>query len=138
MIGRNAAELLLTPPFSHLHPVFNVSLLMPVQNPSLPQPPSEPQPIPASVPSSAHWIAISLILGHRVTPSGHEYLLRSTHQGAESDVWVPIHLISRGMDPYIQLYHETHWSAPHPPWDTFEDPTCADLGFTASEPNLTP
>ncbi|KAG0139772.1 hypothetical protein CROQUDRAFT_111451 [Cronartium quercuum f. sp. fusiforme G11] len=80
MVGRNAAELQLSPPYRRLHPVFNVSLLMPAKDPSftfLPEPADLALPHALGT-SIARWIAVALILEHRAGFAGHEYLLRGS------------------------------------------------------------
>ncbi|KAG0145340.1 hypothetical protein CROQUDRAFT_93947 [Cronartium quercuum f. sp. fusiforme G11] len=38
----------------------------------------------------------------------------TTIPGSENDVRVPLQLLSRGLDIYVQAYHELHWDAPRP------------------------
>ncbi|KAG0143899.1 hypothetical protein CROQUDRAFT_95759 [Cronartium quercuum f. sp. fusiforme G11] len=136
MVGRNAAELQLTPPYQRLHPVFNVPLLMPAKDPSLtllPNPADLASPYTLGN-SLAHWMVVSRILRHGVGHTKHEYLLRGATQDMENDVWVSLGRISRGLDIHVCAYHDLHWRLPRLDWDVSTDCSRPDLEFVASRP----
>lgn len=106
MVGQNAAELKLPPSYSRLHPVFNVSLLMPyVANPAeaevaLAAPALDTEQFLVS------WATTRFILGYRLMGSDlHEYLLRDEEVDGLNDEWRLLTTISPNLDPFLQTFH---------------------------------
>lgn len=106
MIGRNAAELILPANLSRLHPVFNVSLLMPyVENlsPLTDTPPLDPQ---AFFDDFVDWGATTYILNYRTDGHGmHEYLVRGLDASGLDDGWQNISTIPHSLDPFLRQFH---------------------------------
>lgn len=138
IVGKNAVRLILSDEYSRLHPVFNVSLIMPYFTESM----SLPEKLITADISDAQsfkfitdWVAIELIVDHRVQDSSHEYLLRATiNSGTEDDFWVPLDNISKDLDPFIQRFHEIHWDHSRPSWLNFFSASRPDRGLVA-KPN---
>lgn len=88
MIGKNAAELDLPHNMSRIHPVFNVSLLMPYvdeSSPTLDPPPENPQDF---FDEFLDWGTVTYILDHRVSQDGiHKYLVRGLNKSGLNDGW---------------------------------------------------
>lgn len=106
MVGKNSAELELTQAFSQLHPVFNVSLLMPFismdkNHPTVPQ-----QLEDSFVEDFIDWASISYILDHRcLSPNIHEYLIRDTDPYGLNDEWRLLTTLSPHLDQFLQNFH---------------------------------
>lgn len=134
MVGKNAVRLALSPEYARVHPVFNVSLVMPVIgdvtnfNETLLH---EKQYLPRDDVSITRWLSVDVILDHRFSDGQHEYLLRTESTGI-NDTWVSIGHISRGLDEFIQAFHEIHPNRIRPTWDIFEDLTRPDIGYLAN------
>lgn len=106
MVGSNAAELSLPRSYARLHPVFNVSLLMPYvreqeEAVSIPDPP----PL-ASDQVLVDWAAARFILNYRYSGSDlHEYLIRDEEVSGLNDEWPLLSTISTNLDPFLQAFH---------------------------------
>lgn len=106
MIGKNAVRLILPNEYLILHPVFNVSLIMPYFSGSSHL--SEKENTNDIYDAQAlkfitDWVAVELIIDHRFKDSSHEYLLRAAiHSGTEDDFCVSLDNITKAMDPFIQ------------------------------------
>lgn len=94
MIGKNAVKLVLPDEDSRLHPGFDVSLIMPyfckvplTMKGLLADEISDTDALRYLV----DWVAIEMIVDHRVENTTHQYLLRASVQsGKEDDFWVPL------------------------------------------------
>lgn len=76
MIGKNAAELILLANFSRLHPVFNVSLLMPFVADATGILPESTTTQADFVQDFVAWASFTYVLDYRKLPGDiHEYLL---------------------------------------------------------------
>lgn len=105
MVGSNAAELAVPKAYSRLHPVFNVTLLMPfVPAPHQPHTVSTvPRPFEEAF---TRWVSGRFILDYRcLTPGLHEYLLRDEELSGLNDEWRLLSLISPNLDPFLQDFH---------------------------------
>lgn len=107
MVGRNAAELELPHTYSQLHPVFNVSLLMPYVGID-----KQPPPVPnASQPDVLNqfvdWASMSYVLNYRcLTPDTHEYLLCGQDPTPLDDEWRLLTTLSPHLDLFWQCFHQ--------------------------------
>lgn len=134
MVGKNAVELSLSSEYARIHPVFNVSLVMPVINEITEHQVILPETVLPRTNediSIARWLSVEVILDHRLSHLQHEYLLRTESTGI-NDTWVSLHHISRGLDEFIQAFHEIHPDHVRPRWDVFEDLSRPDIGYLAS------
>lgn len=104
MVGSNAAELKLPPDLQRLHPVFNVSLLMPFAG-TLMQEDSRQR---------AHWRdllirdeqAIKTIVDYRVDATGvHEYLVKLDGCSDLDALWMPLSTIPLHLDTFLKRFH---------------------------------
>lgn len=133
MVGKNAVELTLSSEYARIHPVFNVALVMPVSKEEA-TPESEIRHGTLSNYkegfSIARWLSVEVILDHRIVANQHEYLLRTEPTGI-NDAWVSIQYISRGLDEFIQAFHEMHTDRIRPSWRVFEDLSRPDVGYLA-------
>lgn len=105
MVGKNAAELELTKAFSRLHPVFNVSLLMPFH--SQDKDPVVPHQLDDTfVEDFVDWASILYILGYRcLSPGIHEYLIRNDDSSGLNDEWRMLTTLSPHLDQFLQRFH---------------------------------
>lgn len=136
MIGKNAVRLILPAEYSRIHPVFNVSLIMPYFQ-------KDSQVARSEIPNTdisdrealsylVNWISVSLIIDHRFSRGFHEYLLRShSTTNEDDDFWVPLQQISTSLDPFIQRFHEIHWDHHRPNWQEFSSAVRVDKGLAA-------
>lgn len=129
MVGKNAAELKLPQNMSRIHPVFNISLLMPfVDIPShgSAMPPRNPQDF---FEDFVEWGAITSILDYRLSQQGvHKYLVRGLDSSGLDDGWRELHTIPSTFDTYLRRFHKrSPRYGPGPP------PTC--LGYTQPTPS---
>lgn len=121
MVGENAAELELPPGYSRLHPVFNVSLLMPfVSSPSNPSTPNRTPPLDP-VQALVNWASARFILDYRQPRSDlHEYLVRDEEVSGLNDEWRLLSTISPNLDPFLRTFHEqSPHLGPGPPADVW-------------------
>lgn len=106
MIGKNAAELLLPDNVSRIHPVFNISLLMPFVDTT-----SRPLEIPPKNPQDffdefVEWGDITYILDYRRTHDGiHEYLVRGLDASGLDDGWQELTTFPISLDSYLRRFH---------------------------------
>lgn len=121
MIGRNAAELDLPPNMSRLHPVFNVSLLMPFTDATTTEcdPPRNPQDF---FEDFVDWGPITYILDYCVSRNGiHEYLVRGLDESGLDDGWRELTTFPPTLDPYLQRFHAlSPGHGPGPPQEAWE------------------
>lgn len=108
MIGKNVVELALTPQFSRLHPVFNVSLLMPFVS----QGPSEAvEPNITGrdfVTDFLDWATTEYIMDYRCQSTDiHEYLIRDHGASVLDDEWKLLTTLSPHCDQFLRRFHET-------------------------------
>lgn len=114
MVGTNAARLDLGKAYSRLHPVFNVSLLMPYVDPlstgrSAPVAPSLSIFDASPLPPIRDWRHVAGILDFRVRgKQSPEYLLRWVNGTPSDDTWVPLHDVSSDLDPYFLAFHQKY------------------------------
>lgn len=105
MVGKNAAQLSLTHEYRMLHPIFNVSLLMP----AVFSRESRTDMMASSDSRMLGWLAVRSILVHNRDQYGnHKYLLWWTGRGYHEDSWVKLGNISTGMDRYLEEWHRIH------------------------------
>lgn len=111
MVGENAVELKLPPSYSRLHPVFNVSLIMPFKT-------NDPDgnwtvraPALDTTQVLVDWVSARFILGYR-QPQWHlhEYLIRDGDGSGLGDEWRPLSMISTNLDPFLRDFHQ---QSPH-------------------------
>lgn len=104
MVGSNAAELELPRPLQRLHPVFNVSLLMPFVGDSTVQPTRAP----------SRWLELAIqdeariktVLDYRVDATGvHEYLVKLGDTSDLDAVWMPLSTIPLHLDTFLERFH---------------------------------
>lgn len=136
MIGKNAVRLVLPPEYSRLHPVFNISLVMPYFQKdsivSIPEVPRTDISDQDALRFLVNWVSVALIVDHRVSNGSHEYLLRShSSSNGENDFWVPLQQISTSLDPFLQRFHEIHWDYSRPKWEDFFSVKRFDKGLAA-------
>ena len=109
MIGKNAAELELTAAYSRLHPVFNVSLLMPYigEDPSiLSNATDAPLFQDDLLGHFVDWAAVTYVLDYRcLTPGVHEYLIRGQDLSDLNDEWRLLTTFSPHLDMFLQQFH---------------------------------
>lgn len=136
MVGKNAVELSLSAEYARIHPVFDVALVMPVHDPAdlihrnVPGIDPPQAQVRLEEGRMARWLVVDLIMDHRLTVDGHQYLLRTEPTGV-NDAWVSLQYISRGLDHFIQAYHEIHDEHARPSYDVFEDLSRPDVGYLA-------
>lgn len=133
MVGKNAVRLALSPEYARVHPVFNVSLVMPVIRDDIEiggELLYETQPLTREEFSIAIWLSVDVILDHRVSEGQHKYLLQTESMGI-NNTWVSMGHISRGLDEFIQAFHEIHPNHVRPSWNLFEDLSRPDVGYLA-------
>lgn len=106
MVGDNAVELRLPPGYSRLHPVFNISLIMPYVPDPLAISPTEISPPLANNRALVDWAATRFILNYK-TGAGdlHWYLLRDEKLTGLNDEWRLLSTISTNLDPFLQTFH---------------------------------
>lgn len=106
MIGKNAVELELTPAYSRLHPVFNVSLLMPYLPSDTSPPPQILDPVKDFPQNFVDWASTAFILAYRcLQPGVHEYLIRGQDPSALNDEWRLLTMLSPDLDPFSKQFH---------------------------------
>lgn len=106
MIGKNAVELELTPAYSRLHPVFNVSLLMPYLPSDTSPPPQILDPVKDFPQNFVDWASTAFILAYRcLQPGVHEYLIRGQDPSALNDEWRLLTMLSPDLDPFLKQFH---------------------------------
>lgn len=106
MVGDNAAELSLPREYSRIHPVFNVSLLMPyvARLEGVVSPGSHNTP-PFEV-AFSDWILARFILNYKCTQDGvHQYLIRDEELSGLNDEWRLLTTLSPNLDPFLQAFH---------------------------------
>lgn len=106
MVGENAVELDLPSAYSRLHPVFNVSLLMPFVATSADL--SVPVVAPALDETQAlvAWASARFILDYRQPRSDfHEYLVRDEELSGLNDEWRLLSTLSTNLDPFLRSFH---------------------------------
>lgn len=87
MVGKNTVDLALPKEYARLHPVFNVALVMPVQDTTAPLTLDlHSETLHRQVDDSitrdiARWISVGVILDHQLVNSDHQYLLRPESTG---------------------------------------------------------
>lgn len=107
MIGKNAAELELTKGFARLHPVFNVSLLIPFLAPEESNPGTLTTLNEDFVKSFVDWAAFSYILDYRnKSPGIHEYLMRGPDLSGLNDEWRLLTTLSPHLDQFLCQFHK--------------------------------
>lgn len=134
MVGKNAVRLALSLEYARVHPVFNVSLVMPVIRDDTGMGGKlrhVTQSLPQDEFSIARWLLVDVILDHRFSEGQHKYLLWTEASGI-NDTWVSIGHISRGLDEFIQAFHEIHPNRIRPSWNVFEDLSRPDIGYLAN------
>lgn len=134
MVGKNAVELTLSSEFTRIHLVFNVSLVMPVHRDDAEHQLTLSNTVQSTALedcSLARWLLVVVILNHCFFGHNHEYLLRTELTGI-NDTWVSLRHISRGLDKFIQAFHEIHPDHVRPQWDVFEDLSRPDVGYLAN------
>lgn len=106
MVGKNAAELKLPSTYSRLHPVFNVSLLMPYNGPEDPSPAKFIESPGTLMNDFVDWAATAYILDYRcVTNNTHEYLIQGTDSSSLNDEWKLLTTLSPHIDLFLQQFH---------------------------------
>lgn len=106
MIGKNAAELALPPAYSRLHPVFNISLLMPYLGPVDTTPDLAPFSQLGTMDQFVDWAAFSYVLDYRMlAPDVHEYLIRGHDSSSLNDKWKLLTMLSPHLDIFLQCFH---------------------------------
>lgn len=106
MIGQNAAELDLPPNMSRLHPVFNVSLLMPFTESTFEKNGESLRDPQDFFDEFVDWGAITYILDYRVSRDGiHEYLVRGLDASGLNDGWQELTTFPPTLDPYLRRFH---------------------------------
>lgn len=100
MVGKNAVELELSELYARLHPVFNVSLVMPVVSlRGSGEDLMEEELLGGQVTAQVARLGrVTAIVGHRFGTEGHEYLLRGGDGRSENDKWVPLDDMARDLD----------------------------------------
>lgn len=97
MVGKNAAELELPRNFSRLHPVFNVSLLMPYVGTDYTTKETSTVLNEDWQKNFVDWASTAFILDYRcLQPDVHEYLIRGHENTNINDEW---HLLTT-LSPY--------------------------------------
>lgn len=88
MVGKNAVELELPSQYSRLHPVFNVSFLMPYVGIN-PSPPTQRLAQFDTFPHNfVDWASTAFILDYCcLQPNSHEYLIRGHDPSSLNDEW---------------------------------------------------
>lgn len=108
MVGKNAAELELTAAYSCLHPVFNVSLLMPYtgdRTSSFADPPLLQDNLLLQF---VDWASVTYVLDYRCLTTGvHEYLLRGQDSSALNDEWKLLTTLSPHLDIFLRQFHQS-------------------------------
>lgn len=106
MVGRNAVELRLPTAYSRLHPVFNVSLLMPYFHDDGDNAPLAAVPELDPLHSFTDWASTRYILDYRSRGFGlHEYLVRDSLGNNLDDEWRLLSTLSPDLDPFLQAFH---------------------------------
>lgn len=106
MIGKNAAELILPAHLSRLHPVFNVSLLMPFVTDDVSQVPPLVESTNTFLQGLVDWASSTYILDYRqLTPNIHEYLIRDEDSSGLNDQWRLLTLLSPNIDSFLREFH---------------------------------
>lgn len=111
MVGTNAVRLHLRPSYSRLHPVFNVSLVSPYEDPAQAGRVVSHSPlVDFSVSSPLRdWRHVASILDFCIRGrSRSEYLLRWVNGSPSDDSWIPLSDISRNLDPYLWEFHRRY------------------------------
>lgn len=107
MIGKNAAELILPANLSRLHPVFNVSLLMPYVTNDVSGSLQVPMETRDFVQDFVTWASSSYVLDYRCTLGNiHEYLMRDDDPSGLNDEWRLLTTISPNLDMFLQEFHQ--------------------------------
>lgn len=106
MVGKHAAELLLPSNMSRLHPVFNVSLLMPYVETRFKHDKPEIRNPQHFFDNFLDWGAITYILDYRTGQKGiYEYLVRGLDSLGLDDGWRLLTTIPPSLDPYLCRFH---------------------------------
>lgn len=106
MVGKNAAELDLTQQFSRLHPVFNVSLLMPYLSQEDPPAGTIDDAKQDFLTDFVDWASTEYIMDYRcLTPDIHEYLIREHGTSTLDDEWKLLTTLSPHLDQFLQNFH---------------------------------
>lgn len=108
MVCKNAVKLSLPPSYSRLHPLFNVSFLMPYLCSEVTA--SVPPPISTSgsLDQFVDWAAFSYVLDYRkITPGVHEYLIKGQDSSSVNNEWKLLTTLSPNLDIFLQRFHRT-------------------------------
>lgn len=107
MVGKNAVELHLPTTYSRLHPVFNVSLLMPFLS-SDKFIPDQPPPLHDDFPQNfVDWASLQFIMDYRcLQPGLHEYLIRGNDMTGLNDEWNLLTTLSPDLDSFLRQFHQ--------------------------------
>lgn len=108
MIGKNAVELNLPPAYSRLHPIFNVSLLMPfvgfdeiIPDFSFSSHNDFPQ-------NFVDWASMTFVVDYCcLYPRLHKYLIRGNDASNLNDEWRLLTTIPPNIDPFLQHFHHS-------------------------------
>lgn len=123
MVGKNAAELILPKNLARLHPVFNVSLLMPFLK-------DHHTPVPQTrlrkedfLQDFVDWASVSYVLDYRRSLQGvHEYLIRKDDISGLDDEWRLLTTLSPNLDVFLRQFHErTPSKGPGPSLSTWDE-----------------
>lgn len=106
MVGKNAVELQLTPTYSRLHPVFNVSLLMPFIG-SNEDVKDQDTPVQDTFPDNfVDWASMQYVVDYRcLQPGIHEYLIRGNDVSGLNDEWNLLTTLSPNLDSFLKQFH---------------------------------
>lgn len=106
MVGKNAAELVLPANLSRLHPVFNVSLLMPFVSEEEIGQESDHGVQNAFTQKFVEWASIAYVLDYRTQAEGiHEYLIRDDDPSGLNDEWKSLTELSTNLDQFLRQFH---------------------------------
>lgn len=109
MVGSNAAELELPPTLSRLHPVFNVSLLMPFisEHHSAEVPLSTQTQELDFLTDFVDWASTAYVMDYRcLSLDTHEYLMRGQNHSVLDDEWRLLTTLSPHLDQFLRRFHQ--------------------------------
>lgn len=106
MVGDNAVELQLPPSYARLHPVFNVSLIMPFVSDVAAAPPAADAPLLADTQALLDWTNSRFILDYKLIRADlHYYLIQDEELSGLNNEWRLLSTISANLDPFLQAFH---------------------------------
>lgn len=113
--GRSGYRLALPKSMSRLHPVFDVSLLEPWNDPASVPGRVNPPPPRVRIETQDTSPQIESILDCRKVGRRFDYLVKWLDHPSDENSWIHLSDIPKSKDELLEVYHRRNSSKPHPP-----------------------